>query len=226
MMHSRTRRAALIAVFLVAVFGAGVIAVYALNSLNDDANTAQRKATTVERKAAVAKTAADRNGRKLNTVARDQRRVERIIVQKQIAVRGPNGLQGGPGPIGKTGPAGPQGPPGTAPFSLTDVLNGLSPRLVTAVTDRLPSALQTLCNGTCDGPAGEKGATGDQGPVGDQGPQGVRGDTGPQGPAGPPGAAGPAGPPVTSWTFTDATGQTQSCSDPDGDLAYTCQPVP
>lgn len=96
------------------------------------------------------------------------------------------------------------------------------------------------------GPAGATGATGPRGlrglmglpgPIGPAGPQGVKGDTGPAGPAGAdgqnghdgadgaPGATGPAGYP-DSFTIALGNGQGNvlTCTDPDGDHAYTCQP--
>jgi hypothetical protein len=65
------------------------------------------------------------------------------------------------------------------------------------------------------GPAGQDGATGPQGPPGES----VVGPEGPQGPQGFPGFDGMA---PKSWTWTDANGDTFECSDPDGDLNYTC----
>ena len=38
------------------------------------------------------------------------RKIERIIIRKEIAIRGPNGLQGGPGPSGRRGATGRRGP--------------------------------------------------------------------------------------------------------------------
>ena len=61
---------------------------------------------------------------------------------------------------------------------------------------------------------GETGATGE---AGGPGPAGAQGEPGP---AGAPGQSGPA---VGSFTFTIGPA-TWTCADPDGDLAYTCQP--
>ncbi len=46
----------------------------------------------------------------------------------------------------------------------------------------------------------------------------------PKGPKGDIGPAGPAGPAVKSWTWT-ANGVVYTCTDSDGDLAYTCTGV-
>lgn len=78
------------------------------------------------------------------------------------------------------------------------------------------------------GPAGEDGTPGPPGPPGEPGPPGASGgpgEPGPAGPSGPTGATGPAGPPgpaPVDFRFT-VDGQGYLCSDPDGDLQYTCQ---
>lgn len=115
---------------------------------------------------------------------------------------GPRGLPGADGNDGKTGPTGATGKAGadgsTGPLGIPGI------------------------NGT----AGLDGATG---PVGPPGPPGAKGDTGATGltgPAGVPGTNGVdgadgAGP--ESFTFTDATGATYTCTpDPPGSLTYTC----
>jgi type II secretory pathway pseudopilin PulG len=70
---------------------------------------------------------------------------------------------------------------------------------------------------------GPKGATGATGAVGATGPQGPKGDPGKNGTDGAPGATGPAGYP-SSFTFTSITGKQVTCTDPDGDHAYSCSP--
>jgi hypothetical protein len=65
------------------------------------------------------------------------------------------------------------------------------------------------------GPAGATGAKGDPGPAGQDGKDGTDGTDGADG------AAGPAGYP-TSFSFTWLGGQEFTCTDPDGDHAYTC----
>jgi hypothetical protein len=74
------------------------------------------------------------------------------------------------------------------------------------------------------GRTGPEGQSGPSGPPGPAGPQGEPGETGPQGPTGDSGPQGPAGQPPESWTFTHL-GQTYTCTDPDGDRHYDCQPA-
>lgn len=90
------------------------------------------------------------------------------------------------------------------------------------------------------GSTGVPGATGATGPAGSDslvpGPQGPAGPTGatgpagadstvpgPQGPAGPAGADGADGKSPSSFTFTDKTGTTYTCTpNPPGSSTYTC----
>lgn len=80
-----------------------------------------------------------------------------------------------------------------------------------------------------DGAAGQPGppgAVGGPGPEGDTGATGEPGATGPpgaQGEPGPAGAPGQPGPAPASFAFTLGA-ITWTCTDPDGDLAYACQP--
>ena len=90
-----------------------------------------------------------------------------------------------------------------------------------------PRGPRGLPGRTVPGPAGSPGATG---ATGERGERGDRGDTGEQGPAGAdstvPGPAGPSGSPgpaPTSFTWTDKTGSTYECTDPDQDGRYTCE---
>lgn len=128
--------------------------------------------------------------------------------------RGEQGLPGAdskvPGPTGATGPQGAQGPEPTRAQVLQaarDFCAEQEGRCIVSVA-RIDAALERYCSThECRGSAGP---------------------TGPQGPAGADGAQGPPGPPgpgVGSFTFTDATGQTQSCTDPEGDGSYACTPV-
>jgi len=95
---------------------------------------------------------------------------------------------------------------------------------------------------------GRRGLTGGTGPTGRTGPRGPRGRQGVpgkdappavspnfpvprQGPKGDPGKDGRDGvdgKPVGSFSFTDATGLTQVCTDPEQDTSFACvaQPVP
>lgn len=107
---------------------------------------------------------------------------------------GKNGADGGPGPAGADGAAGPAG---------ADGLNGA------------PGAV---------GPAGADGVPGPPGPAGPAGEPGADGAPGPIGPVGPAGPAGATGPAPSSFTFTDRTGQTYTCTpNPPGSTTYTCQ---
>jgi hypothetical protein len=122
---------------------------------------------------------------------------------------------------------GPKGDPGTDGKPGTNGTNG---------TDGTPGSTGPT------GPPGHDGAVGaagNPGPQGPQGPQGVQGEPGAQGPAGDPGAPGPAGPQgpagtdgtngtpgeaPTSFTFTDKTGTTYTCTpNPPGSSTYTCE---
>lgn len=93
--------------------------------------------------------------------------------------------------------------------------------------EQIAAAVDSYCASRdgCRGPAGADGedstVPGPPGPQGEQGPQGETGPTGPQGEPGPP---GPAAPPAESFTFT-FLGVTYDCRDPEGDGAYTCEPV-
>jgi outer membrane murein-binding lipoprotein Lpp len=119
--------------------------------------------------------------------------------------RGDAGPQGPAGRAGEPGPPGPTGDPGT------DGAPGVGGR---------PGEPGTTGAAGTPGPVGATGATGEPGSTGapgEPGPAGPQGDPGPAGPDGQPGS------PPTSWTFT-WLGTTWTCTDPDGDLAYTCTP--
>lgn len=129
---------------------------------------------------------------------------------------GPTGAHGEQGPIGLTGPQGPIGPQGP--------VGPEGPRGFTGVEG---STGKTGADGATGdpgaaGPPGEAGSTGPQGPAGPPGPAGPQGETGPQGPQGERGPDGPAGYPQ-SFTFQIGP-QTYTCTDPDNDHNYDCQP--
>lgn len=120
---------------------------------------------------------------------------------------GKNGLPGLVGAKGDAGPVGPQGlegasgvqgPPGEAGKDGKDGRDGQQ------------------------GQRGEPGAPGLDGAQGPPGPQGAPGADGPVGPVGPAGPAGPPGPAILSFSFVDSAGVTHICTDPEGDLIYTC----
>lgn len=125
--------------------------------------------------------------------------------------QGPRGLPGVQGPRGRRGPRGIPGasPEPPAPLPGPAGMDG-------ARGEPGPAGES--------GAKGEKGEQGERGPQGEQGPQGPQGDPGPQGPPGETGPPGPQAPPIVSFTFTDATGQTQTCVDPEGDGSYACAP--
>lgn len=131
-------------------------------------------------------------------------------------IEGPRGLQGVEGPIGPVGPEGPQGPPGArGPQGLP----GNSPRCL-------------LEPSRCVGPAGASGQPGIAGKDGEDGADGVDGTDGADGVDGQDGTDGADGKdgidgkPPASWSWTDSQGWTYTCSDPDGDLKYTCPGTP
>lgn len=118
-----------------------------------------------------------------------------------VGPTGATGAVGSQGPRGFIGPIGPRGLPGPRGS------NGAS---VTGATGDV-------------GATGAMGATGDGGPPGPAGERGSEGPAGQQGPAGDKGESGPPGYPER-FTFTDSTGASQTCTDPDGDRTYTCGP--
>jgi hypothetical protein len=214
---------------VLALAAAATVALVLLTSSRDDSQQAKEKVTTVEGKAAVAKHRADVSAQKVEQVHRQSVRADRRSKATLKFLRGEDGLPGVPGRNGKIGapgapgaqgPRGPQGPPGVVPFTLADVLDGLSEKL----TGRLPTATDVVqaCGDECvgpRGPAGEqgpKGDPGDPGPKGDpgsQGPPGVQGDAGPAGPQGPPGPPGPPGAsPTTFVCQAPAPDGTQACT--------------
>ena len=105
------------------------------------------------------------------------------------------GQPGQPGSAGAAGAAGPQGPSG-------------------------PPGPQGAT-----GAQGAPGGVGPSGPAGADGSQGPQGEPGAQGPVGPAGPSGAQGPPVGSFSFSPLPGVVLTCSDPDGDTQYTCDPT-
>lgn len=135
---------------------AGAIGVFVLSRVLDRTDRNAEKTQTAQARAGVAK-------RKTDKVERQVRQVERIIVRKEIAVRGPNGLRGGPGQVGKTGPAGADGAQGPRGEPGRDARP--------ATVEELTAALVALCERReCRGAKGEQGAKGEPGARGAQGP--------------------------------------------------------
>ena len=215
---------------------AGALAVVALASLMFFLNAHGQQ---TDRNATTAKKRADTSAQKVTTVAKDASKARR---DSSLAIRALKGAPGARGELGHIGPAGlagargpqgPRGPRGAAgrdsPFTLTEVLAGLSPLLTAKLEDALPRALEVACGGSCEGRPGIDGKDGKEGapstvpgPIGPAGPAGVQGDTGPPGPQGPPGAdstvPGPQGPPGVDG----APGPTVPCAQLDPALGYAC----
>lgn len=214
-----------------ALAAAATVALVLLTNSRDDSQTAKDKATTVA-------AATHKSNDKLNDIgkqtAKVSRKVDRQVIKldRTITVLGKAGINGLPGKAGRPGApgasvVGPQGPPGKVPFTLADVLAGLSPKLTEALTDQLPGALELACGGSCNGADGKDGKdapavtqemvdlaithycdahNGCQGPPGAAstvpGPQGVQGDPGPQGVPGADGQPGAQGPPGADGVTT------------------------
>lgn len=149
--------------------------------------------------------------------------------QGRPGAQGLPGLRGERGPKGDPGDIGPQGTPClasiepdcTGPKGDTGAAGDKGATGDTGAQGATGAKGDTGAQGAT-GDTGAPGATGAQGPPGDPGPQGPQGATGPQGP---PGANG--SPPASfSFTFVDGVGAqiTMTCTDPDGDLNYTCSP--
>lgn len=123
------------------------------------------------------------------------------------AIPGPKGDAGHDGAVGAAGPAGAQGEPGE------DGPPGPAGPHGPAGVDGAPS--------TIPGPPGPQGPPGSDSTV--PGPAGPPGEPGPAGPAGPAGEPGMNGAPPSSFTFTDRTGTTYTCTpNPPGSSTYTC----
>lgn len=160
-----------------------------------DKNTAQANSQTL---AQDIQTICETQG-KLVIADRDLCAKAESVQQKPTeAIPGPKGDPGNAGKDGLSGPAGAQGTPGR---------DGVT------------------------GPAGAQGIPGTNGadstvpgPPGPTGPKGEPGkDSTAPGPAGPKGDTGTSGTPPSSFTFTDKTGTTYTCTpNPPGSSTYTC----
>jgi hypothetical protein len=152
---------------------------------------------------------------------------------------GPQGPLGPPGPRGRRGPRGIPGaspkPPAPLPGPAgADGAPGEPGRAPTM--DEIRQAVDAFCDvdDRCRGARGQDGQDG-RGPTDAEIAAAVEAYCaarnqcqGPQGQTGSPGAdstvPGPQGPPVGSFTFTDAVGVQQTCTDPEGDGSYACAP--
>lgn len=134
--------------------------------------------------------------------------------------KGDKGDKGDPGDDGATGSTGAKGDTGTAGRAGSAGTKGAD-GLTGAAGDDGKDGAQGL-----PGTAGAAGAKGDTGAKGEPGPKGDTGAVGPQGPAGKDGADGAAGAAVQSFTFTDASGISYTCTpNPPGSQTYTCAPL-
>lgn len=111
----------------------------------------------------------------------DTNAIERVLVQKEIAVPGPNGVRGGRGPIGKRGKPGPRGRPGRAGRDGKPGPRGRPGRPGRDGKDAEVGVSPTF-PAPVPGPRGPKGETG---APGRDGRDGVDGLPGPQGQPGP-----------------------------------------
>lgn len=130
------------------------------------------------------------------------------IAQQPVTTAGPQGPEGPRGLPGADGKDGATGSPGT-----------------TGATGKTGSTGAAGSDGATgiDGTDGANGAMGPPGPAGAKGDTGATGLTGAAGAPGINGADGADGAGPESFTFTDATGATYTCTpDPPGSLTYTC----
>lgn len=142
----------------------------------------------------------------------------------------------GNSPLIITGERGPEGKPGPGP---TDAQVAMAVSLWMAqyppstgrppTVDEIAGAVAGWCkvHGDCVGPRGSDGRDAEPVTAGQiasavAGYCDARG--GCAGPSGPMGGLGPQGPAIPSFAFTDASGQRQTCSDPDPEngLQYEC----
>lgn len=160
----------------------------------------------------------------------DKLRGQLEALGEEPAAPPPDERVAGAGPQGDTGPQGPAGPPGQPGVAGQPGARGL-PGPAGEQGPTGPAGAPGAQGAT--GPAGPPGPAGAQGEAGEDGATGPQGETGAQGPAGPEAAPGPVGPqgpqgaqgpPVASFTIV-LPGRTIVCSDPEGDLQYTCEQV-
>lgn len=203
----------------------------ASNRTDDRAMVAKERADTAAINVVKAKKVVDKTAKKTDRVAKKQNETIRVLTKAGI-----NGLPGA------TGSEGTPGLPGPAPTD-KQVQEAVAAFCATVscfvgpTTAQVTTAIEIFCKDRrCVGQDGKDAAITDsqldaavkrycaklencsQGPQGVKGDKGDKGESGPVGPIGP---VGPQGPAIASFTFT-ASGVTQTCTDPDGDLNYTC----
>jgi hypothetical protein len=156
--------------------------------------------------------------------ARDQ-------LAQQVQQLGGKPVAGPPGSRGEPGPAvvGPSGAPGSPGVAGSPGVPGRTGASASPVPGPSGPAGSPGANSTIPGPAGSPGAVGAQGVpgvAGADGKDGSPGKDGTNGAAGTNGRDGTNGAPPAGWTYTDAAGQSYTCSpvaafDPTSPR-YTC----
>lgn len=186
--------------------------IYMQYSANMDKQTAQANSKTL---AQDIQTICATEGRLLVGERDVCSKAESVIENPTEAIPGPKGDRGEPGRDGVNGERGERG------------LQGLTgqPGKDSTVPGPRGEKGEPGADSTVPGPAGPRGERGLQGPPGADST--VPGPPGPQGPQGEPGAdstvPGPPGPAPSSFTFTDRTGATYTCTpNPPGSTTYTC----
>lgn len=197
--------------------------IYMQYSANMDKQTAQANSKTL---AQDIQTICATEGRLLVGERDVCSKADAVIENPTEAIPGPKGDPGAEGPAGPQGEPGPIGPRGLQGLTGADGEDG-----AVGATGATGAPGEDGAQGPA-GPPGPAGAPGADSTVpGPPGPQGEPGPAGPTGPAGadstvpgPAGPQGPAGPAPSSFTFTDRTGATYTCSpNPPGSTTYTCQ---
>lgn len=148
----------------------------------------------------------------------DPRCQEPVSKPADKIIQGPQGIQGVQGIQGIQGPDGPPGPPGAQG---KQGLPGNSPRCLLEPS-RCQGAAGTNGKDGLNGKDGVNGLDGKDGANGLDGKDGADGKDGTNGTDGKDGKDGVDGKPPASWSWTDSQGVTYTCTDPDGDLKYTC----
>jgi hypothetical protein len=227
-MRPRTLRIALVSTLVGLALAAGVLVLG--RSQQHTQESAQKATTTARNAQGAAAGAAVTGDRAQKTAGRADRRSAATVkfLQGKQGLPGVPGVNGKLGAPGRPGAQGPPGRPAVLGFTLADVIDGLSPRLV----ERLPSpgAVAEACGSACVGPRGTDGRDATDAQVDESvarrlpdaltancggscvGPAGQNGaDSQVPGPQGATGPAGPSPQPF-SFTFTDGTGLAHTCT--------------
>ncbi len=159
--------------FIIAVMAvAGAFAVFVVLTFQQGREATDERADVAQKDAEKAKA-------EVVTAKDTIREVRTILVRKGIAVRGPDGLRGGPGPVGRRGPQGLPGATGSPGRVGEQGMPGRPGDPAPPVTiAQLAAALEIIkaCdNDACDGPAGRDGVDGVDGAPGVDGQDGSDG---------------------------------------------------